>query len=494
MMPRAGWAVHALHLGLLRAASLLAPARLRAEWWREWRAELWHVRRERAPSGALSWPVLCEVTGFCLGAFRDAFCLRSHAERREEQTASRFGSPVQCLACLALALAASFTAALLLPGVRLQREETRVPLNSGLILIRDPGAGAAISTEQFRRWKASPQRFVDGLAFYRLTREGVSIAGGEASGWQVAHAGEDLFPMMGLPIRFAAMASGRDMSAPALILSCREFELGFGGNPQIIGSALRVGATMARIAGVAPCGDFGLPGKADAWLLGPDAFAGSSAMGYVVAHLSALGQWQMTTSRIAIVSEYDGTEDGLYGDAIDGHAASGWEIYLFAAFLAFLALPAVTSVSMAESSFSSHRATWQARVSRSGFLAAKIALLLPGVYFISLDLAYANAAAESAWPQYIQLVSSFCLCLFGMRWILLDQRRRCPVCLRRVTHPARVGDASRTFLAWNGTEMICTAGHTLLHVPGLPTSWFGAPRWLYLDNSWEFLFARSSQG
>ena len=76
----------------------------------------------------------------------------------------------------------------------------------------------------------------------------------------------------------------------------------------------------------------------------------------------------------------------------------------------------------------------------------------------------------------------------------LDQRQRCPVCLNRVAHPAQVGLASRTFLAWNGTELMCTGGHTLLHVPGLPTSWFGTQRWLYLDASWEFLFAGTDAG
>jgi hypothetical protein len=101
----------------------------------------------------------------------------------------------------------------------------------------------------------------------------------------------------------------------------------------------------------------------------------------------------------------------------------------------------------------------------------------------SFTTPYSNASA------YIQLVSTFALCLFGLRWTLRDQRQRCPVCLRVVEHPAQVGQASRTFLAWNGTELMCMDGHTLLHVPGIPTSWFGAQRWLYLDTSWDFLFA-----
>ncbi len=51
---------------------------------------------------------------------------------------------------------------------------------------------------------------------------------------------------------------------------------------------------------------------------------------------------------------------------------------------------------------------------------------------------------------------------------------------------------SRTFLAWNGTELICVGGHGLLHVPEMPTSWFSTQRWLYLDPSWEVLFAESA--
>jgi len=91
--------------------------------------------------------------------------------------------------------------------------------------------------------------------------------------------------------------------------------------------------------------------------------------------------------------------------------------------------------------------------------------------------------------MYLQLVISMFGCLFGMCWVLSDQRRRCPVCLERVAHPARVGQFSRTFLAWSGTELMCTGGHTLLHVPALPTSWFSSQRWMFLDPSWKFLFA-----
>jgi hypothetical protein len=121
------------------------------------------------------------------------------------------------------------------------------------------------------------------------------------------------------------------------------------------------------------------------------------------------------------------------------------------------------------------------------FLTVKFGLLVPTLCFGALDLAYAFPIAPTS-SQYIQLSVSFLFGLFAFRWILRDQRRRCPVCLSTLTNPARVGEPSRNFLGWNGTELICAGGHGLLHVPELPTSWFGTQRWLYLDSSWSSVF------
>jgi hypothetical protein len=168
-----------------------------------------------------------------------------------------------------------------------------------------------------------------------------------------------------------------------------------------------------------------------------------------------------------------------------------WDLFLFAVVLAFLALPATTSLPLGEYRLSSRKLSWSTRLRRWSFLGVKLALLLPIVYLMSLDLAYMRTTLDTLSSEYIQLVSSFSICLFGLRWTLRDQRQRCPVCLGKLTHPARVGQPSRNFLAWNGTELICVGGHGLLHVPEIPTSWFSTQRWMYLDPSWEILFPES---
>jgi hypothetical protein len=157
-----------------------------------------------------------------------------------------------------------------------------------------------------------------------------------------------------------------------------------------------------------------------------------------------------------------------------------------------LSLPAISAVSLGEYSPDPQKTSWSRKLSRWTFFAAKFALLLPVVYFVALDLAFGCTSVNRENAVYIQLMATFAMSLFGLRWVLKDQRQRCPVCMHCVAHPAQVGQASRTFLDWNGTEMMCMGGHTLLHVPSLPTSWFSSQRWLYLDTSWSFLFAGSA--
>ena len=110
-----------------------------------------------------------------------------------------------------------------------------------------------------------------------------------------------------------------------------------------------------------------------------------------------------------------------------------------------------------------------------------LALILLSMYGASRCLANESWGGTAIQPLML-------LCILAFRWILIDQRRRCPVCLRLLSEPVRVGQASMSFLGWSGTELMCARGHGLLHVPEFPTSWFSTQRWLYLDASWSGLF------
>jgi len=489
------------NLGLLAGAWLIVPAGGRTDWWREWRAELWQARNEYAYEQRFSWSSECAIASFCLGAYQDAVCLRRLHRHTRTARPVHFGAAWQCILILATLLGASYALMHVLPGVRAKQQLSHLETRSGLVLIKytnNEDSLPTISSGQYRAWKDQKQEFFDGFAFYRITKENVSWdqldRSRDSAGWGVARASSNFFTLLGVPVQFESSAETMAPDIPSLVLSERAWRTEFGANPEIVGSKVRLGSLAARIVGVLPEGTLGLPGNVDAWLLEPDSKAVPGRAGYVVAHLSASGRSRMQSGSIQITSYAPHrTPDDLLGTSIDRDFPSSRAVFLFAILLAFLALPAITSVSVSDYSVSLHEISWARRVYRWAFLVAKIALVLPTVYFGAVDIGYGFTGLDTIHAMYAQLAFSLFGCLFGLSWALSDQRRRCPVCLERVAHPARVGQFSRTFLAWSGTELMCTGGHTLLHVPALPTSWFSTQRWMFLDPSWKFLFADPMQ-
>jgi hypothetical protein len=479
---------------LLCCASLLLPQKRRAEWRLEWESELWHVRRTRLAPGAVSWRAEREIVFFCLGAFQDAICLRWLWWQNQPRYAPFQGSPVACLAWLAGILLAVFLSSLLLPGVRAVHSLSNNRVRPGTILIQDDAADnrsiPSMTIEQVRIWQRTRQRYFDEFAFYRITKEPVQL-GSQASGtWAVAQASANLFSLVGWPVHHVAQNDALPDDSPRLVLSERAWRRHFGADPEIVGKLLHVGTRLGRVVGVAPDDLWRMPGQADVWLLEPDSEITPAGTGYVVAHLTRRGRLEMWAGlvRIASFNSRDSEHDFL-GISLEEQTPGPWPIFLFASLLAALTLPVVTAVSSAEFIFNTHKPAWIRRAVRIAFLGAKIVMLLAIAYFSSVDLAYYHLPAFSTAAVYIQLISSYFISLFGVRWALMDQHRRCPVCLRPVAHPAEVGILSRTFLDWSGTELMCAGGHTLLHVPALPTSWFSTQRWMFLDSSWDFLFA-----
>jgi hypothetical protein len=503
MSPSSEWARRILYSSLLRCAGLLVPVPQREEWSREWRGELWHVRKACASQSAPSWQGEREIAAFCLGAFQDALCLRRASRKSMRPFPAMDGSARQCVLILAAVLAASYAVALLLPGVRAERSLWPRKATPDLIVIEESAAiddaHPTISFRQFNAWMARRQKYFDGFAFYRVAHETVDRDSTTNRGqgrtiWAVAHATSNLFTIMDLPVRFADSGVAANEGFPEVILSEATWKRQFGADPHIAGTIVHLGTRTFRVAGVIPDGSLSLPARVDAWLLEPASALEQGTAGFVIAHLTAMGKAEMWAPRVHITATMpEDADSDLLGVSREEWGPAPSTLYLFALILALLALPAITTVSLGESSVNPQKTSWSTRLNRWSFFGAKIALQLPIVYFVSLDLAYGFTGLGRERAAYVQLIFTFAMSLFGLRWALKDQRQRCPVCMRRVTHPAHVGQASRTFLDWNGTEMMCMGGHTLLHVPSLPTSWFGGQRWLYLDTSWNFLFAEPTQ-
>lgn len=149
---------------------------------------------------------------------------------------------------------------------------------------------------------------------------------------------------------------------------------------------------------------------------------------------------------------------------------------LHALLISFLVLPAITSLRLGEYPVSGHSPPLATTLRRWFFFAIKIALI---IQILSCTAVSLKSIQPYVWAVY----------LAAFRWALIDQRQRCPVCLRLLTNPTRIGGASQTFLEWYGVELMCARGHGLLYVPEIATSCYSTQRWLYLDPSWSGLFS-----
>jgi len=119
------------------------------------------------------------------------------------------------------------------------------------------------------------------------------------------------------------------------------------------------------------------------------------------------------------------------------------------------------------------------RLRRGIFLALKIALVQPIMLCgIAIEFVMGQLGGIAAFGLWAAII-------LGLRWIITDQQQRCPVCLRLLTNPVRIGTPSRTFLEWYGAESTCPRGHGLLHTSEMPASYAVEPQWLSLGDSWS---------
>lgn len=479
---------------LLRSASLLVPSGQRSSWLQEWRSELWYVNRSSLTENIPFFTREHQAATFCLGAFHDAWYLRCERKALIARTVRPSRSALRTTAALFVLAVLSFVAAFLVPGVRSVLRPSLYRDTRNLVLISPQGTmnreAPLMRMRYLRFWRERATRMFSEIAFYGPIVKQVRTASHHAPELHIARVSSNLFPMLGIQTSSPVATT----QLPILLVSPATWQSQFHDEYVTPGTAIKVGIRKAIFGGILPDGQWQLPGSFDAWLIesGSDTSAiPDTARGYILAHrISSAeneklgGRWNMAAP------EPDGDLGNYECISLSSMESTPLRIYLFTIFLALLALPATTSIPLGEYPLGSEHISWALRLRRWMFLGVKFSLLLPTIYFGSLDLAFSFSVSTSG-AQYIQIVASFLMALFSFRWALKDQRRRCPVCLSTLTNPARVGEPSRSFLGWNGTELICTDGHGLLHVPELPTSWFATQRWLYLDSSWSSVFISS---
>ena len=473
---------------LLRVASLLVSRRDRAEWLAEWQGELHHVLQLKLPHRA--------CIAFSCGAFPDALWMRAHSPR----PAIRLESPRRCLAALAAVAVLSMALALLLPGTRRQIFPPAWNGPRDLVALSPVpsavGSDMEVSAEQYLEWSEHAHPNLVRTAFYQPNIAVIHI-GARSRTWSVGRATQSLATLLTIPISQRLLTSCAQTGAVPLVLSRGTWIRDFGSDPNILGQELRLSGHRAVVVAISRDIDSALPLPVDAFSLESAGVIRSIAgqrypWGYMLARLSPGfdGPVSRGFPRVVLTADH-GDRAGLYGIALSTIAAYRRHIpdidFLLSLFLMCLILPVIFSVSL-RSGLRTERLSPRMRLRSGLFLGAKILLLLPVLYCLPLLLGQTVFGISPDSGHVVQVFATLVMARFAAFWAVRDQRNRCPHCLGRLDSPARVGESSRSFLSFSGTEYVCAEGHGLLHVPDFPTSWFPTRRWLALDPSWRVLF------
>ena len=481
-------------LTLLKIASLLVPASCRREWFAKWRSELWYVHQSRYNRASSDSGTI----GFCLGAFQDARWLWTN-HQPDAQPSPVLESAQECASFLALLAVVSLTIMFLLPGTRQALLSHPVTQPRDLVRISHAGAmddsSPLMPIQEYRDWKARGHRVFSDFAFIRPIHAMAQTSRYGAQNLSIALASENLPQLLHAPVPSSAVEAAHAGQMPTLAISFAAWSRYFDSDPGLIGRFVDVAGHRAVVIAVLPEDSWRLTSRPDAWLLENEASLATlpaSSRGFIVGQIGTAAQTAETRGRWQFSLRNEQGYDTFECVPMAVKTYQPWLTFLFTLFLACAALPATTPLPLGDYPAAKHPLFAAMRWRRWIFLLGKIGLAIVVVYCISISLAFPTTSIAPNTSVYIQFGTSFLGLLFSFRWALRDQRRRCPVCLRTLTHPVRVGQPSRNFLAWHGTEFICENGHGLLHIPEMATSWFSTQRWLSLDPSWKALFPETS--
>jgi hypothetical protein len=303
------------------------------------------------------------------------------------------------------------------------------------------------------------------------------------------------FPVLGVKAYLGRTFVPMDPYEPILpvVLSYRFWMSEFRGDPGALGQTLMRGSDNAVIIGVMPQ-SFAFPSPAvQLWRVFPLWPEPSRELPYLLGAIIRLPQGTSVAGARSELRTLAGERRGSHWNGalveltrlvtVPAQAAQFFVFLVAAAGLAGLVFW----------HFGSGRHSWRSAVYLVLKIAAVLAILLASwLQLLSpFTLNRFGAYGPLLWWASGWVYSM--LAVFLVAWAVLDQRRRCPVCLRRLTMPVTIGSWSSSILDPVSTELICERGHGSLYVPGTQTTYSEPERWQALDESWRDLFEVESQ-
>jgi len=502
--PKQPWVV-SVSRTLIRAAAPLVPVEQREDWLREWHAEIWHrwqfllhtaewTRREQ-------WLLFRNA----LGSFADAAWLLASQESVRSRINGIARSPFTCL---------SFLAALLLmiacasSGFQATRTMlfSQMPSNAGtltFVWLHHPlgGGDHGLPADVVPAWDQSSKLLhgVAGMEIANDPNDPPSSLRHRAVSWNGHRLSYDPLVVSASPAIFSILGvkpeAGHFPTQTGVVLDHRAWARLTNRQANVVGSTLKVGKDSYQIAAVLPPSFEFLSHQPTVYVLENLTYERKV---FIVARVTRGVEEQKLRKELARIAAEVTSYYNLEGQM----RFSTWRGALLAPFVMFgpaTALASLFAILAFRTSLTRMRQAFEPENRRSAarrmlFFVAKTGLALACVFigcleWCRMDSSVLLASRDPGSGPF--LLWLYVLGTMGVLfWSVADQRARCRVCLRLMAFPVRIGCPGCLLLDWSGTELFCSEGHGLLHVPLMAPSWDeDADRWVSLDDSWKDLFA-----
>ncbi len=476
---------------IVHIAAMLVPCEQRPDWKREWLGEIWHHWQFLAHAQAWNRRESIRLIRNCFGAFHDAAWHLVSEERSGERLREWIRSPWSCFAGFAALL---LTLALLTSGFPATRQllASRAHDASGQVLFvwLHPAIGGGdrgLPPDVVPAWAKYSQLLQNAAAF------NVSHARFDSG----RHASLTPLVIVTQPQLFDVLRVrpklGQLPAESAVVLDHDTWASVFHSARNAIGSRVRVGREFFPVAAVLPVNFHFLSRHPSVYLVEPEI---TDARVMVIARMrpgAVKGGLDRELTRIAEDKCYYFFRGQLRLGFLESAILAPLGSFAIAIFASGLIVLAVCGVRVRHVRAALRRENRSLALRRGTFFFAKTALALALVFVAGLEWSRSESSLlfatrdPASGPFLVWLYIAGAMGIFF--WSVADQRARCRVCQRWLCFPVRIGCPGCLLLDWAGTELLCTEGHGVLHVPHMAPSWDEQPEhWISMDESWRNLF------
>ncbi|MGQ9634044.1 MAG: ABC transporter permease [Bryobacteraceae bacterium] len=481
---------------LLRTASWLAPAIERTSWRTRKETELREFRLWFQGRNLSEKIARAQVHRFLLGSFREAFDLRFPGEDPRSLIRRLARGPIFTLVLLTAVLAALITATGALAGIRAAFAPLPYSEPSRLVAcfqLHFLSASLGAQSRYFRPWRDRSQT-LQGLAAYRVREFELDQEGFRPALISGADVTANFFPLLGTRAHLGRTFAPGDSGDPPSVVVGYDFWKNYLRSSSALESLeVQLDGQRYRVMGVLPptfwfrsrqltlftvMPDPGRPGTRSELLgmvgrlrSGATAEAAKEELQRIALYTRGIRSGPV---RVLPLAEYQRPA-----------LASLLAVAAFGMVLAAL-IGAVQIVRATRRGLSPPGEAWR----YWGFFAAKLWLLTGIILLAAAELAARNALSLRSGKFLFNLVLEWLVILgilLAFRWGILDQGRRCPVCLRRLAMPVSTGIWSSLLINPAGTELLCDQGHGALTVSATGGLVGEVRRWITLEDDWRTL-------